>query len=343
MNKLAKLLAVAGTATAFVLAFAIFAQVAQAIHVSCGDVLTSDTTLDADLDCTGMVDGLNINTMNVTLDLGGFTLSGDPTIGTGVRVCCGPPPIKNVTIKNGIIDGFERQVVNVRVRNLKLTHLVFTGQTDASLSAVSLFENESVIIEHSAFLNTSDVTDPTDQQPIAILVNRAKKVVINNVDVHDYKQGVNVQPGSVARVMNSTFIDNLHPVFTHANVSELVLSANHMSGCLEGTIFTCGSIFVGLPSGAFPLGQIQIENNFIHDGEDGIVLRGVTNAKVSGNHVRDNSGQGISLRIVSTDNLITSNLTAGNGVDLQHEASSTPNTWVNNSCDTSSGADIDCP
>ena len=49
---------------------------AIATHVSCGDVITQDTTLDSDLvNCPG--DGVVIGASNITLDLAGLTLLED--------------------------------------------------------------------------------------------------------------------------------------------------------------------------------------------------------------------------------------------------------------------------
>jgi hypothetical protein len=288
LKKLISLMAVPATATLFALTFAGAPMVASAGHVGCGDTIVTDTTLDADLDCTLLGRGLYIGAKKVTLDLGGFTIFGNPTTGTGVSVCCSP--IKGVTIRNGTIDGFDLAIDSNGARDLTLTHLEFTGQTDFSSTGVNLFDSSNVVIKHSVFLIASAVTDPTDQTPQAIVVNRSNDVVINNVDVHRYRQGVNVQPASSALVKNSTFTDTLIPVFAHADANELKVSANHMSGCLDGTIFMCIGIIITSPGVGSATGELLINNNFIHDMEGGVNLSGVTNAKISGNHVRDNSG-----------------------------------------------------
>ena len=62
--------------------FAALAPGANASHVLCGDVLTADTTLDADLQCAG--DGL-VLTNGMSLNLNGFTIHGSGS-GTGVRI-----------------------------------------------------------------------------------------------------------------------------------------------------------------------------------------------------------------------------------------------------------------
>jgi large repetitive protein len=54
------------------------ANAATASHVSCGDTITADTTLDSDLDCgdlSGASSALTIGAHRVTLDLNGHTIS----------------------------------------------------------------------------------------------------------------------------------------------------------------------------------------------------------------------------------------------------------------------------
>ena len=51
---------------------------ASASHVSCGDEITADTTLDSDLvDCPG--NGIVIGADDITLDLNGHLVDGDGT------------------------------------------------------------------------------------------------------------------------------------------------------------------------------------------------------------------------------------------------------------------------
>ncbi|HVL98011.1 MAG TPA: carboxypeptidase regulatory-like domain-containing protein, partial [Egibacteraceae bacterium] len=70
----------------------------------CGDVITEDTTLEADLGpCPD--NGLIVGADNVTLDLGGHTIFGTDAVGDGAGVL-----IDNrtgVTVRNGTIRGFD--------------------------------------------------------------------------------------------------------------------------------------------------------------------------------------------------------------------------------------------
>jgi Periplasmic copper-binding protein (NosD) len=78
---------------------------ALADHVGCGDVITTDTTLDSDL--VGCEIGIIVGADGITLDLGGQTISA----GVGLR----PRSIeltdrRGVTIRNGTISGFGRGI-----------------------------------------------------------------------------------------------------------------------------------------------------------------------------------------------------------------------------------------
>jgi parallel beta-helix repeat protein len=75
---------------------------ASATHVQCGDVITTNTTFDEDVFCTGPTDGLIIGASRITLDLGGFDLVGDNG-STGILV----DGRQAVTIKNGGVTQFQ--------------------------------------------------------------------------------------------------------------------------------------------------------------------------------------------------------------------------------------------
>jgi hypothetical protein len=92
---------------------------ALANHVQCGDVITQDTTLDSDLTCAG--DGLHAAAPNVTLDLGGHTISGS---GTGTAVTGVPD---HVTIRGGTISNFQYGVYADGSRGTSIARMTFEG------------------------------------------------------------------------------------------------------------------------------------------------------------------------------------------------------------------------
>jgi large repetitive protein len=79
---------------------------ASAAHVSCGDTILVSTTLDANVGpcATGLVIGAD----GITLDLGGFTLSGTPAAGDGPGILLSGR--SGVTVKNGTVTGFDTGV-----------------------------------------------------------------------------------------------------------------------------------------------------------------------------------------------------------------------------------------
>ncbi len=80
------------------------AGTASAEHVDCGDVITTDTTLDSDVGpCPGH--GLIVRSSNITLDLGGhkvFAANGpEETVGILLET------VTVVTVQNGMVEGFD--------------------------------------------------------------------------------------------------------------------------------------------------------------------------------------------------------------------------------------------
>ena len=78
---------------------------AHATHVSCGALVSADTTLDSDLiDCAG--NGIELTAPDVTLDLGGYTIDGT---GGGVGVVTGAG-ISRAAVVNGTVREFQTNI-----------------------------------------------------------------------------------------------------------------------------------------------------------------------------------------------------------------------------------------
>jgi len=101
---------------------------ASATHVRCGDTITADATLDADLlECPN--NGIVIGADDIAIDLNGHTIAGD---GEPFKPCPEDEPcdigILNeghdaVTIEGGTVRDFGLGVVVVRARGNRLRHL----------------------------------------------------------------------------------------------------------------------------------------------------------------------------------------------------------------------------
>jgi len=129
--------AVGLTVTTALLVGTVFAGTAAASHVACGQVINSDTRLDSDLSCPGT--GVIIGADNVTLDLNGHTLSGDPN----ARAAAGEDAagvvfrmVSGSTVRDGTIRDFDAGIVirggsgnavrNVAVRD-NINYRILTG------------------------------------------------------------------------------------------------------------------------------------------------------------------------------------------------------------------------
>lgn len=94
------------------------APTASATHVQCGDVITQDTKLDADLDCSRIVEpqvdcrGLVVfSDRPITLDLGGHKITGPgdgacfPYVSDGISV-----QGSGATVENGIVQRYDEGI-----------------------------------------------------------------------------------------------------------------------------------------------------------------------------------------------------------------------------------------
>ena len=323
----------------------------QADHVSCGDTLTKNTKLHSDLACT-TTPGLIIGANNVTVDLNGFTLTGEPCakchgirngdIGTS-------PSFDNVTVKNGIIVGFEQGIRaqgspgGTELKHFTIRDVVVTDQT--SSSAIDILDSQHVTIQDSIINVPSGAPDTVE----AIRLESVDGVTVERVHVIGGEVGVNFgcdpcpDPNGPTNgvIKDSTFVNNGNGIFL-AHTTDAKVENNVVTGS-GGT-----AVLVGLKCfvDTFPaITHVKISNNVVLNNEAaGITLCTTDNSKVFKNIVTGNGGRGIRLLGGSIDNKIEKNVAIRNTADdMFHDVASTPNKWVKNTCGTSLGDDIDCP
>jgi len=107
--------AILGLSVAWLLA--LDATPASANHVSCGDEITADTTLDSDLlECPDS--GIVIGADDITLDLNGHLIEGDGAC-PKAEFCAGVPNDDHdgVTVSDGSVRQFDYAGVVVRARD----------------------------------------------------------------------------------------------------------------------------------------------------------------------------------------------------------------------------------
>jgi parallel beta-helix repeat protein len=158
-----------------------------ASHVSCGDTITADTTLDSDLDCEG--DGLRIGADDVTLDLGGHRIDAG---GTGVANRAGHD---GVVVRDGVISAADVGVSLVGASGNRLRGLtVDEGDVGVSLddsddnsvvhNSVLSYEFFGVVLDHSDRnrLGRNSVSSPFGPfTGIALGRSNGNRVVRNSV------------------------------------------------------------------------------------------------------------------------------------------------------------------
>ncbi|HEX2370889.1 MAG TPA: right-handed parallel beta-helix repeat-containing protein [Acidimicrobiia bacterium] len=223
--------------------------------LSCGDVVTVDTVLHADLiDCPD--NGLVIGADGVRIDLNGHRISGD----SALNEQCVPDDVCDVGIVNSA--GYDGTVVeNGLLRDFALGVLVI-GASDNRLSHVrvsrSLFSGVVVVEASRTRIQHSTVTAnglTTDQAGIAVFASRGTRidydVVSGNGDIGLFA----VEGTDSSRIAHSVFSDN----------------------------FEAGVILEGS-------GNRVVKNRFRRNG-DGLVVTGDGNV-IRANHVTDTLGCG---------------------------------------------------
>lgn len=114
---------------------------AHAAHVGCGQVITTNTTLDSDVGpCPGH--GILIRAENVTLDLNGHSVIGAPPPGTPVGSTVGilVDSVGRAHVRDGTVAGFGRGVHLLQRAGSTLERLIVRGNQNVGI-VVSSFEN----------------------------------------------------------------------------------------------------------------------------------------------------------------------------------------------------------
>jgi parallel beta-helix repeat protein len=332
--------------------------------LSCGDTIFTDTTLENDLNCPPGVDGLTIGASDITLNLGGYTISGNS--GHSGIVVWGHD---NISVFNGSISGFQYGILGDTANDLNLENVFLENQ---SYTSILIFNSKDFIILESQVSLPPGGGDPDPQTghvAEAIRLVDVKHAMFRDISVVGGYFGVLMigegSPSHNVSIEDSFFVDvgtgiriiNSKQVLIKSNTiigaeavseygcysaidvvepsSSIRIEANDLSGCSFG-------IFA-VPTTP-PTRTLRIYHNELHHNGDGIYLMGVNGTKVIGNEAWDNEWVGITLVAGSSDNSILNNVALDNGyLDMFHDDTSTGNRWHHNTCEVSQGFEIDCP
>ncbi len=202
---------------------------------ACGDTITVNTTLHADLvDCPS--NGLVIGADDLTLDLNGHTIGGDAALqnpcpddtscDVGVDNLGG---YSGVSVVNGSLTGFDFGVVVGRADHNVLSRLTVT---DNNSSGIVVFDSTQVRIERSKIArNGLD----TDFSGLGIFSSSggvlAHNVVVRNGDIGLYAEGMDDH-----RIVGNTFARNPEAGMSFDGADN-VLTANDVDRNGDGIAF----------------------------------------------------------------------------------------------------------
>jgi parallel beta-helix repeat protein len=166
---------------------ALAAPAAPAHALACGDTVTQDTVLTADLvNCTG--DGLIVGAHDVTIDLDGHTISGTQNgFQAGVRV----EGFEDVTVTDGTISQFNGGVA-------------FDNADDGRVSRATFIRNDftGVTISNSAEVSVTRSTFTENLQGVDVLTSDAPSITRNTFTGQAY--GITISSGDGAAISRNT-------------------------------------------------------------------------------------------------------------------------------------------
>lgn len=258
--------------------------VAGATHLSCGDVITSNTTLDSDIGpCPN--NGLIIDANHVTLNLNGFRIFGTPSTGDGAGVLVAHQ--EDVRVTRGRITDFDAGVIYQDSNNGLVDHLTVSNNVGSSLTdfgdGIAFSSSNGGTIRD----NTVTFNGPYDGVG---LFNSSKNNLIEFNTITDNAftratgshgettmedDGVRIEPGSNSNTVDNNTIlrSGLEGVGVFAGTHNNVVTNNTISdnGFVDVTMVCCrpGSgirVFLGANNTTIS------GNSAIHNGANGIQI-----------------------------------------------------------------------
>lgn len=276
------------------LALLALALPAQAAHVQCGAVITSDTTLDSDLvGCPQ--DGIVIAAGDVTLDFNDHTVSGTGT-GAGVRGAAGPP-LANVLIRGrGTVRAF-----NVGIDLSTLPDSTVQGLTVRQNRSPGIRANQSfghVISDNQVRDNGFEGIELSDAE------NGSRATHIEHNTIRGNGGGGVRLTFSGAQLVGNDIVGN--------GFSGVVVFSTRVDA-MHNAIKRNDSN--GITATNFATGQI-VSNVITWNGRDGIELENSADPEaISDNTIKRNARNGISVQVAGNETPIARNQVTHNAVD----------------------------
>jgi large repetitive protein len=181
---------------------------ASANHVSCGDVITADATLDSNLvDCPN--NGIVIGADDITLDLNGHMIDGD---GGTPAAGCNPqkefcdvgllnPGHDGVTVAHGSVREFLVGVWGLRVSHNRLLGISSSGNQCCGLG---FFRGTRSLVRNSS----ASSNPPARRGPGMFLIASDRVRVLNSSFRDNGDQGIVVEDSTDNLIKGNVFSDN---------------------------------------------------------------------------------------------------------------------------------------
>jgi parallel beta-helix repeat protein len=274
---------------------------ALAIHVGCGDTITTDTTLDGDLvDCPN--NGIVIGADDVTLDLNGYTVDGDGAPAVGCDESCdlgvASEGHDGVTIKNGSVQEFDYGAVVGKARHNDLVGISSSGNR---LFGIAMYASAHSSVRHSS----SNRNIPPEGDGLGLFGSHHVRVLHNS-----FRH--NPGPGIHAFGSNHNLIKG--NVITH-DAPGLVLEKADRNRVRRNRCMRNPACVVVSPGD----GNVVAQNQILK-GKDGIAIEKGHRNLVAGNDIVGPRAAGVYLALGAPPigghhNLVRGNVVRGSGED----------------------------
>jgi parallel beta-helix repeat protein len=300
---------------------------ALATHLSCGDTITADTTLDADLvDCPNH--GIVIGADDITLDLNGHLIDGDgaPAVGCRPRREICDIGVFNeghdgVTVRDGATRQFATGVFVVKTRHNRLLGI---SSSENEFFGFVLADTSLSVVRDSA---GNDNPAP-DGDGIGVFGSQHLRIVNNSFRRNSL--GMHIEDSSDVLIRGNVFARNPGPAIlmqgdrnhvrrnrcirNHACIivepgSRNVIARNRLFRDREGIAIEKGR--GNLVTGNVVVG---VRTSGIHLGVEDPPL-GSTNSVVRGNLVRGTGGDAFQVSTKDVHSLLVANIAIGAGDD----------------------------
>ena len=334
------------------LTLALLPGAASARQLECGDRVTQDVRLGADLrDCEGV--GLIVGAAGVTVDLGGHTVDGTGR-GTGIVNGYGGHGHRDVLVRNGTVEGFK---VGVRSggRNFELRRVTVT---ENATGGVVLRGSQCAVVRstitdngygHGIAITSAngcriDSNRVSDQLGAGIIASRSKDIAIEDNRVASARRaGIMLAGTSDSTVERNIAAANDVGISLFDRSSSNVVRRNSVPMNMTGIALTFGgtgnrieqNTVSGSKGAAIRLAETGSGNQVLRNlvslsGEEGIRVIDSALLRVETNTAYDNRGDGIFIDEQDTDGTAIRNNTANHNGDDGIDADSGPLTIEDN-------------